>query len=72
MTTEHFIRTYAGHLRKAQEWQAEADRLRDLIAKRLMKEGNFDNGSRATRYTVREARVRGHYRRGFSAVRITV
>lgn len=70
-TTDDIIRTYASFLRNAENWQTQADHLRDQIAKRLLREGNFNNGSRATRYSVRETTVRRHQRRGYNAVRIT-
>lgn len=72
MTTKELITTYARFLRNAERWQTQADSVRDTIARRLLREGNFNNGSRATRYKVRATRVRAHDRRGFSALRITV
>jgi hypothetical protein len=72
MTTKELITTYARFLRNADRWRTQADSVRDRIAKRILREGNFHNGSRATRYKVRETRVRSHNRRGFSAMRITV
>lgn len=71
MTTRHLIENYAHCLRQAERWQTQADSLRDQIAKRILAEGNFANGSRATRYKVKETRVRSHHRSGFSALRIT-
>lgn len=72
MTTKELIHKYSRYLRMADHWRMMADSVRDAIAKRILREGNFNNGSRATRYKVRETRVRSHNRRGFSALRITV
>lgn len=72
MTTKELIHTYSKLLGNVQYWKDRADIARDLIAKRIMREGNFCNGSRATRYRVKETRVRSHNRRAFSALRITV
>jgi len=71
MTATDLIRNYARFLRHAENWQTQATALRDKIAKRIEREGNFNNGSRATRYSVRETTVRRHQRRGYNAVRIT-
>jgi uncharacterized protein YheU (UPF0270 family) len=72
MTTKELIHTYARFLRNAERWQTQADTLRDRIAERILREGNFHNGSRATSYRVKEARVRSHVRRAHKALRITV
>lgn len=72
MTTKELIHTYARFLRQADRWKTQADSVRDKIAERILREGNFANGSRATRYKVRGTRVRPHVRRGYSALRITV
>lgn len=72
MTTQQLIKDYARLLRVADQWKAHANLARDRIAERILKEGNFNNGSRATRYKVREAKVRSHVRRGYAALRITV
>lgn len=72
MTTKELIHTYARFLRNSERWKTQADSVRDAIAKRILREGNFSNGSRATRYSVRGTRVRPHVRRGYSALRITL
>jgi len=72
MTTKELIHVYAAHLRRAENWRTKADGARDQIAERIQREGNFRNGSRATRYKVKESRVRSHNRRSFTALRITV
>lgn len=72
MTTKELIQTYTRFLRQADRWKTQADSVRDRIAERILREGNFHNGSRATHYKVKATRVRSHNRRGYSAVRITV
>lgn len=67
MTTKQLIKNYARLLRKADQWKFQANLTRDIIAERIL-----SNGSRATRYKVKESKVRSHFRRGYSAVRITV
>lgn len=47
--TKELISEYERFLRNAENWQVQADALRDKIAKRVLREGNFLNGSRATR-----------------------
>lgn len=72
MTTKEMIHTYARFLRQAERWQTQANAVRDKIAERIQREGNFRNGSRATRYQVKDTRVRAHNRGGYAAMRITV
>jgi len=67
MTTKEMIHTYARFLRQAERWQTQADSVRDRIAQRILREGNFHNGSRATAYKVRATRVRPHERRAYAA-----